>query len=273
VTASPLVERDGRRDRWIVALYIGLIMFAESCVSFVSPVVGAAMYAVTLMAMLTHVVVREEPANVARPATRRLAVADALTALSFLPVLRLVSMTAPVGAGSTAGRYLLVAAIVLTAIAWAAWGVRLPGACLQPRVPILEFGVAWLAVPLGVGAYFATRPGPVAEGESWTKLATAALAVVLVAVVEEIIFRGFVQASFVRVYGAVAAPVFAAVLYVIFYLGVRPGGMIAYAAILGLLLGWVVQRSHSLVAPIVAHAMANVALFVLLPHLASSPST
>jgi membrane protease YdiL (CAAX protease family) len=273
VLATPLFSRDGDRDRWIVASYFALIASAEACVAFVSPVVGAAIYAVLLTVMLTHAVLRQAPDNEAGTAARRFPVVDALLALSFLPVLRLVSMSAPVGAASEAGRYVLVAAIILIAIAWAAWGVRLPGACLRPRILLIEFGVAWLAVPVAVGAYFATRPAPVAGGDSWRELAAAAVAVVLVAVVEEVIFRGFVQATFARVFGAVAAPFLATTVYVISYLDVRPGGMIVYAAVLGLLLGWVVQRSRSLAGVIVTHSVANIALFVILPHLAASTTT
>ena len=265
--------RDGRRDPWIVALYIALIGFAESCVSFLSPIVGTAAYGVLLIAALTHAILRQVPAEPNGTITRRLAVPDALTALSFLPVVRLVSLTAPVGAASDAGRSLLVAVIVLTAIAWAVWGLRLPGTSMQPRVPILEFGIASLAVPLGIGAYFATRPAPLADRDGWTQLVVAALAVVLVAFVEEIVFRGFVQTSFMPLYGTLAAPVLATAVYAIFYLGVRPAGLIAYAAILGLLFGSIVRRSQSLAAPIVAHSLANVTLFVLLPHFASSPSS
>ena len=276
--APPPFDRDGGRDRSIVAAYVALIASAEACVAFVSPVVGAAAYAVLLTVMLTDAVLRQVPVDEARPTAPRVPLVDALLALSFLPVLRLVTMSAPVGAGTEAGRYLLVGAIILTAIAWAAWGVRLPGACLRPRVPtdrasdFVEFGVAWLAVPVAVGAYFATRPSQL-QGDGARELATAALAVILIAIVEEVIFRGFVQTSLVGVYGASAGPVLATAVYVIFYLGVRPVEMVAYAAILGIMLGWVVQRSGSLSAPIVAHSLANVVLFVLLPQLVSSPTT
>jgi membrane protease YdiL (CAAX protease family) len=278
VPATSWVGRGGRHAALIVALYIGLIAFAEFCVIFVSPIVGAAAYAVTLVAMLTHVVVTQVPGSASGTSGRRLGVADALAALSFLPVLRLVSMSASVGADSTAGRYLLVAAIVLTAIPWAIWGVRLPGACLRPRAPtdrekdFVEFGVALLAVPVAVAVYFATRPALVAEGDGGRKVATAAIAVILLAIVEETIFRGFIQAGFVRVYGSLSGPLFAAMVYVILYIGVRPPEMIAYAAFLGLLLGWLVHRSGSLAAPILGHSLANLALFVVLPYLASSPT-
>jgi membrane protease YdiL (CAAX protease family) len=261
-------SRAASRDQRIVGVYVALIASAEACVAFVSPVAGAATYAVVLTLLLTDAVLRQAPDNEPRTPAPRVPLVDALLALSFLPVLRLVSMSAPVGAGSDVGRLLLVAAIILTAIAWAVWGVRLPRVSPQPRVPSVESGVAWLVVPIAVGAYFAMRPAPLAEGDAWGDLAAAALAVTLAAVVEEVIFRGFIQTSFTRVYGAAAAPVFATAVYVIFYLSVRPGGMIAYAALLGLVLGRVVQRSHSLADAIVIHSVANVTLFVLLPRLA-----
>lgn len=281
MTALRLLSRDDRvardvpvvsgyRDVPVVGSYVVAIAATEACVAFVSAFAGTLAYSLLLIAMLTHSVLRLAPEE-NRAESRKLDSTHAILALAFLPVLRLVSMTAPVGGGTQAAQYLLVGGILLATIAWAAWGVRLPGASLRPRFPGLEFGVVWLGVPLVLAAHFAIRPATVAQGDRWTQLGTAAFAVGLAGAVEELIFRGFIQSAFARLYGPVAAPLCATGLYLISYLGVRPVLMIAFAGVLGLLFSWLVQRTQSLLGAIVSHSLVNVGLFVVLPHAASSP--
>jgi uncharacterized protein len=262
------IERVGR-EAYALGAYVGFIAAAEGCIAFVSPFVGTVVYSLLLIVMLTHSVTRFAPEEARGVDSYKLDSTNAIVALAFLPVLRLVSVTAPVGGGSAAARHLLVGGILLTAIAWAVWVVRLPIASLRPQYPALEIGVVGLAVPLIFAAYFAIRPDSFAEGSRWTQLGAAALAAALAAIVEELIFRGFIQSAFARLYGAAAAPFCATALYVIAYLGARPI-MIVYAGVLGLLFGWVVQRTRSLLGVIVSHALLNVGLFALLPHAISS---
>jgi membrane protease YdiL (CAAX protease family) len=264
------------RDVRVIVAYIALIAVAEVCIAFVSPLAGTVVYALLVLAMLTHSTARLAPQrsgswrrDVAAVESRRLDLTNAITALALLPILRLVSLTAPVGAGTQAGQYLLVGGVLLTAIAWAAWSLPLPTASLRPRFPALQVGVVWLGVPLVLAAYFAIRPDSVADGTSWTHLAAAALAVCLVAVVEELIFRGFIQTAFARLYGPIAAPLCATAVYLILYLGARPWSMVIYAAVIGLLFGWLVQRTQSLVGVTVSHSVVNVGFFVFLPLAAS----
>jgi uncharacterized protein len=263
------VERVGR-EAFAIGAYIGFMAAAEACIAFVSPLAGTIVYSLLLIVMLTHSVARLAPADARGVDSYKLDSTNAIVALAFLPVLRLVSVTAPVGGGSAAAQYLLVGGILLAAIAWAVWVVRLPVASLRSQYPTLEVGVVALAVPLMFAAYFAIRPDSFAEGSRFTQLGAAALAAGLAAIVEELIFRGFIQSAFARLYGGAAAPLCATALYVISYLGARPLIMIVYAGVLGLLFGRVVQRTRSLLGVIVSHALLNVGLFVLLPHAMSS---
>jgi membrane protease YdiL (CAAX protease family) len=273
VTAIRIHGGDVRlgRELTVIGGSVAWIAAAEACIAFASPLVGATAYALLLVVMLTY-------AAVALPASeeahseggRSVDCAQAIAALALVPVLRLVSLTAPVGAGSEAEQYLLVGAVMASAIGWATWGARLPATSLTPRFGAVELWIASLSVPLALGAYFAIRPASIGEGTRSTQLATAALAVALAAVVEELIFRGFVQSALARLYGPVAAPLLATVIYVVSYLGVRPSSMIVLAGVQGLLFGWLVQRTRSLVGITMCHALVNIGLFVVLPHVISS---
>jgi uncharacterized protein len=270
VTAS-VSTLDGAREqhliRLLVILYVVAIGLSEVCAVFVDPVAGASGYALVLFAMLTHAGRLAPDANAD---VERLFGRNALVALAFVPVVRLVSLTAPIGAASSTGRYLLVALLLLGAVGWALYPLHLPTASLRPRSPTLQLGVVVTIVPLALLAYEAASPKQLASGDRTAQLAAAAFAVVVVACVEEIVFRGFIQTAFTQLYGPVAAPVWATLVYVITCLGVRPFPLVLFAAVLGLLFGWLVQRTGSLVGAAVGHALFNVGVFVLLPLLASS---
>jgi uncharacterized protein len=253
-----------------VGFYIALIAMTEACIAFVSPLLGAVVYSLLLVVMLTHAVTQLADDERRDAEGRTVDRVHAILGLAFLPLIRLISMSAPVGGGSETIRFLIVGGATLAAIAWAARVVRLPGLALRPRQSALEFGSVWLGVPLVFGAYFAIRPASVAEGDGWLQLGAAAFAVGLAGVMEELIFRGFIQSAFARLYGPSAAPFYGTAVYVISYLGVRPLGMIVFAGVLGLLFGWVVQRTQSLLGVSVSHSLINIGLFVLLPHAVSS---
>lgn len=252
----------------LIAAYVVLITAAEACVVFLSAVAGAVCYSILLVAMLTHCAVGLAPSD-DRPSTgERFDPVHAVAALAFVPILRLVSLSASVGGGTETSRYLIVGGALLAGVAWGAWGVRLPGLRLRPRYPAIESAVALLGFPLAFGAYRFVRPESVAAGTHWFQLAAAALAVGLAAVVEELIFRGFIQTAFARWHGPRLAPLLSAGVYIVAYLGVRPVQMIALSGILGLLFGWIVERSRSLLGVTVSHVIVNVGLFVLLPYAA-----
>lgn len=256
----------------VVAAYIALLAVAEASVAFGNPLIGAIVYSILLVVMLTHCAVRLASEGSPVEEQGKPDPAHAVAALAFLPVIRLVSMSAPIGGSSEASQSLVVGASLLAAIVWARWGVRLPASRLRPRFLAIDLLVVCLAPPLAYDAYFVLRPASLAEGARWTQLGTAALAVALAAVVEELVFRGFIQTAFFRLCGS-SAPLWATAVYVISYLGVRPMRVIALAAVLGLLFGWVVQRSGSLLGVTVSHALLNIGLFVLLPHaLSDSPA-
>jgi membrane protease YdiL (CAAX protease family) len=256
------IERDGA-EAYMIGVYGGLIAVAEVCFSFLDPVAGTIIYAVTLLVMLTDAVTRGPRSGVDDGV--QLDATRAVVALAFLPVVRLVSIMAPLGAGSTAGKQLLVAALLLVAVGWGAWGLALPLPSLRPTFGALEIGVVASAVPLLLVAHYVIAPGSLADSTRWTQLALAGIAACAAAVVEELIFRGFIQRAFSRLYGSGLAPLLATSVYLIAYVGVRPALLIPYAVILGVLFGWIVERSNSLFGVTLSHSVVNVGLFVVLP--------
>ena len=82
---------------------------------------------------------------------------------------------------------------------------------------------------------------------------------VIAPIVEELIFRGLILQGLRRNYNAVVSVFISALLFALFHL--NPWQFPA-TFILGLLLGWIVLRTHSLILSILGHSINN--LLVLL---------
>lgn len=246
----------------ILAGYIGVMVLAEICLVFFSVVVGALVYAGLLAVMLAHGTLGTSEVEASLRAGRAAAAhtAHAVIALSFVPVARLVTVSMPFEDRSYVVRSALIAIPLLAGIAWAAWAVRLPGISFRPQNMLLELAVGFLAFPLAIVGYFVLRPESV--GSSWTRLVASGVAVSLAALVEEVIYRGFILTALARVYTS-SAPLWSSAVYVVSYLGVRPAGMIALASITGLLFSWAVMHTKSLLGVTLGHSLLNVYLFVV----------
>lgn len=134
-------------------------------------------------------------------------------------------------------------------------------------------GVATAAVGLGIGwAATLAVPPEVLHGPGTTGRITGVLtglAVVLRAVGEEVLFRGFLQGLIGRRWGAVAGVVGQGVLFLLphlMLLVVSPtlAPLVAGQFLIGLLLGWLRERTGSIAPGALAHAVVNVAAGLLL---------
>jgi len=83
--------------------------------------------------------------------------------------------------------------------------------------------------------------------------------VILAPIVEELIFRGVIFSGFQRIYPAILAIVFSALLFALFHLNPWQLGP---TFLLGLLLGYVRLRTGSLLAAIFTHALHNGMIFL-----------
>ena len=203
--------------------------------------------------------------------------AEAAPYRRLLPVLALVALI----------RTLSIAAVVprLPQITWYAL-VGIPlllGAALTIRLidepleqlhlridqPALDASLAGLGVPLGLVGFFLLRPQPpISHPGLLGLIAEEVILLVTAAFVEELIFRGLLQAVVIETYGRQRLGVaYSAGVSAILYLG---SGSIPYTigvAGLGLLLGAVLLRGASLWGVTACHGIALVGMATLWPAL------
>jgi hypothetical protein len=111
--ARPAVASSER----VLGIYIGAMAIGEICLTFVSIVGGTIVYAGLLAAMLIHFAIHSDDRRASADHRAAGTTADALLALSFVPVARLVSISAPLEEASDSLEYLLVGVPLLAGIA------------------------------------------------------------------------------------------------------------------------------------------------------------
>ena len=232
------------------AVCLLIVVAAQLLVAVGAPVVGAAVDALLLFAIVQILVLDEAPAQ------------PALAALALVPLLSLLTLTAavesPLVSLALAGLPLSVAVILL--VRTLGLHVRIRPADLRGRA---QGGPAAVALPVGLLAAVGFHPAPIVADRSPAALVVAALVVFAFAgVLEEVVFRGVLQESFT----GFGSPVLDAnVLFTATYLTIGSPVAVVAAAIGGGLCGWWARRTGSVTGVAVAHGVAAVSYLVVGP--------
>ena len=239
--------------------YLGAVVGAEVVTSFLDPTAGMVLHMGLLLALLAWATLRTS------------AVAQAGLWLSFTlaPLTRIVSLALPLAAFPRFAWY-LIASIPLATATWLV--VRVQGYRVQ------EIGLAcphlgWQTVigltglPFGMLEYWILQPGPLvaeAVGVQWALLAVALI--VATGFVEEFAFRGVMQRSAIDAYGPLGMVLVAAV-FAALHIGWLSLVDVVFVFVIGLLFGYLRERTGSLLGVAVSHGLTNVTLFLIMPYL------
>jgi membrane protease YdiL (CAAX protease family) len=248
--------------RSFVPVYVGLVVAAEAVNAVAGAVAGGICHAAVLMALLNHYLVLAPrlPGRVVRGVVR------VLPALALVPLMRIVTL-ALVPDEPKVYAYAAVGAPVLLAAVLAIHRLGLSDVLPRQlgRLPRSQARFALTGIPLGLVGFGLLRPEPLADGASWeTVIAGSVVAFVFVGMAEELVFRGVVQRALADVFPG-AAFVWSSALYAGAQLGEGPSAYVAFLAAVGLLFGWWVQRTGSIVGVALAHGLLAVSLVVVWP--------
>jgi len=248
---------------WIIALaYLVLLTLAEIITTFLEPWAGLALHGLVFMALLLH------SSLWARKSLRRF-----LLALSLVPLIRLLSLSLPLSSFAFVYWYivlgvpLFLAAFIAAQLGQVNWkmlgftGRNLP----------LQFFVALTGFGLGYIEYLILRPDPlVSEPRLSQILAPALILMIFTGVLEEIIFRGLMQYSTIRVYGR-SGIFYVAILFSTMHIGYRSLIDLMFVFLVALYFAWITHRSGSILGVILAHGVTNIALYLIFPFILVAP--
>lgn len=193
-----------------------------------------------------------------------------LYTLALAPLIRLVSLSMPLATFQATYWYAIIG-IPLLLSAYLIW--RLTG--LRRESIGLSLGVRWLlqilvglsGLALGYLEYQILEPQPLVPEFSLAQVwAPALILLAFTGFLEEFIFRGLMQAA--------AAPVlrrlgvlYVSLLFAALHLGYQSAIDVVFVFLVGLYFALVVERTRSLLGVTLAHALTNIALFLIVPYL------
>jgi membrane protease YdiL (CAAX protease family) len=245
--------------------YLIMISIAEAITTLAEPLLGMVLHGLVLVMLLLH-----------GSMTHRGVLRRFLILLSISPLIRIVSLSLPLQKIGlpliywymVIGVLLFLAAFIASRvtdlrgsrISWT-WGV-------WPQ----QLGIGLIGFGLGYVEFMILKPGPLAAYVTWVDVVTAALILMIfTGVLEEYIFRGLMQSATMQMMGRFGL-VYVALLFAVLHLGYHSFIDVLFVLLVGLLFGWLVWKTQSILGVSLAHGIANISLYVMFPLLISSNS-
>lgn len=196
-----------------------------------------------------------------------------LMPLMLAPMIRIVSLGLPLGSLSTSWRFLLpsiplFAASVLVMRALALNRTQV-GLCLPKRRHLLTtIAVAASGVLLGAMEYRILGPENVLDSTSVAVWMFPVAAIFIGSgLLEELMFRGIMQSTAQKVFGARMAILYISAIFAVLHVGHLSIVDIAFVFGVALYFGAIVRVTGTLAGVVVAHGLTNVVLFLVFPSL------
>ena len=192
-------------------------------------------------------------------------------ALMLLPLLRLVSLSMPVFFDITLYSFIFIYAPLAVPVAIAA---------VYQQLTLEEMGITfrriWLYFPLsvligavlGVGEYMVIQTDYLIPDLSPLNLLKLTVVMVFfVGLVEEVIFRSFIQTRLNKIFGAWGGILLSSMLFGVMHSGYGTFDEVLYTSFVGVIIGYMFYKTRSLPLITLIHGFVNVFLFGIIPHL------
>lgn len=242
------------------AAFTVLIAAAEVTTYFIHPGYGLFMYSLLLIAMLAFSAFW----HASNPGS------GLFLALSLAPVTRIVSLSLPLAYLPSyawypaSGTLMLTAAIAVIRVQ----GYSLRDVGLTLERPAVQACLGLTGIPLGALEYLILRPEPLAWGLSMTGYALLAFAIAFfTGFVEELVFRGVMQGAAVRTLGWKPGLLGVSIIFAVLHIGWFSALDMLFVFAVGLIFGYAVLKTGSLIGASISHGLTNVGLFMIYPFL------
>ncbi|MDQ2942093.1 MAG: CPBP family glutamic-type intramembrane protease, partial [Candidatus Dormibacteraeota bacterium] len=263
----PHVQLDTQAAFMVLVPYLILLAIAELAVTFVNPVLVFPLHGGMITLAAIHVAFLERNAGT-DPKARYLAAL--LLTLMLSPLIRIISLTLPLSQIDAPYRFLFAG---IPMVIGAVMVARYVG--FRPRwIGLVWRDGGWQVVAieasifLGFIEYAILRPEPLA-GLPWTAAGwLPALAVsITTGFPEELIFRGMMQTASRPLIGSRWSVIYVSLVFAVLHIGYKSVIDLVFVLAVGLLYGWLFERSRSIIGLSIGHGVANVVLFFVAPNL------
>ncbi len=238
-------------------LYLEALGFAEFAAHYMSELTGVISHFVVLLVVL-----------IVSAAARKESQRDLWLALGLVPLIRIASLAMLHVEISDIYWYLLISVPVLVGVVTLMRVLKYSSNTVGIRYsePVIQALLVPFGIAVGVVDYMILKPDALNSSLSVeSTLFPALILLISTGFVEELAFRGVMQraAEAVHSWGWV----YVAAIYAVIQIGRGSVQHAGLALAVGLVFGWVVKRTGSILGVGLAHGLLNIGLYLIFPHL------
>ena len=257
------LQRFFQQPRHWLWMYLVLIATAEALITFSSSLLGLGIHALLIIGLTLH-------GGLGRNVGQR----QLALALVLVPLMRVLSLTLPITKLPMLAWYPAIGLPILVSMLLLVRQLQLGRNALGLgwSMPIIQLMLMGGGLGIGAAEYIMLQPSQFVVVFVWNTFALATLLVMLsIGVIEELIFRGLLQALALPAFGRWAL-VYVSLLFAVMQIGYHSGTVLVWAFAMSLLFAYAVRWSGSTVGVAVAHGLANVTVFLIMPFLQQQTS-
>lgn len=239
-------------------IYLLAISAAELVTAAVNPLSGIVFHLSIFIALIVH-----SSLGFQHPRHRL------YLTLALAPLIRILSLSMPLANFPQVYWYLIIAipVIAATIVVIRLLNYRPTDIGFTPgKIPV-QLLIAATGFAFGVAEYLILRPAPLAASLTPQNIWLAAL-ILLVATgfVEEFAFRGVMQRCSLETMGPWGL-IYVAGVFAALHIGYLSAADVIFVFSVGLLFGWIVKKTGSLLGVTLSHGLTNIVLYLVVPFL------
>ncbi len=189
-------------------------------------------------------------------------------ALTIVPIIRITSFSLPLATFHLMYWYLITsvpvfigAVLIMRQIGFSWRDVGVNGRNWRWQIPLFLSGLL-----IGYFEYFILQPRSLVGGLGWAHVVAAALILLIsTGFLEELIFRRMLQQVAIDLWGRTFGIVYVAAIFGVLHIGYSSFVDVVFVFSVGLFFGWAADKTGSIVGVTLAHGLANIVLFLILP--------
>lgn len=245
-----------KRPFWPVWFYFAGLVLAEWLAAGSSRGPGMLVHTLIVLAALIHA------AYLSGPAARMLSV------LALAPMVRVLDLMMPQTFVDPVWRFPLVNLPLIVAVFMTIRTLNLRRQELGIQVGFLPVQVliAISGPVVGIIEHRIIQPQAMAGSLEWSEVLLPVLMLMtFTGFSEELLFRGLLQNTAIAVLGPLGGITYVALIFGAFHFGWQSGADVLFVAVVGWAWGWLAWRTRSLLGVSIAHGLANIWLFLIMP--------
>ncbi len=194
-----------------------------------------------------------------------------LLSLSLVPLVRIISLSMPLGSVPGIWWYpmiyipLLAATLVLIRLL----SLKHQNIGITPGFIPVQLGIALTGLGFGTVEYFILKPSPLVKELTWQSVWLPSLIFLfVVSFVEELIFRGVIQRYVILSLGKKGI-FYASLLFALLHMGFFSWLDMVFVFGIAVFFSWSVNKTGSLLGVTLSHGLTNIMLYLIAPFLLS----